>query len=157
MPNSGRKKRRHQAASQSKKRLHREAQRCLPQLEPLENSLLPSLTPYLVANINPGPPSSGPAFLANMNGTLFFNVDDGIHGHELWESNGTSTGTHIVADINPGPASSGSSDLVNMDGTLFFTAYVSTAGRFGDQMAHLPVRRCSTLSTPAKATLILAT
>src|ERR1700739_1754638 len=41
--------------------------------------------------------------LANI--TLFV-WDDGIHGQELWATDGTPAGTHLVRDINPGPASS---------------------------------------------------
>ena len=38
---------------------------------------------------------------------LFF-ADDGVHGRELWRTNGTATGTRLVKDIAPGPASSDS-------------------------------------------------
>jgi ELWxxDGT repeat protein len=30
-----------------------------------------------------------------------FSADDGIHGQELWATEGTTSGTHLVADINP--------------------------------------------------------
>ena len=45
----------------------------------------------------------GLGWLRNVNGTLFFEGDDGVHGRELWTSDGTSAGTTMVRDINPGP------------------------------------------------------
>ncbi len=36
---------------------------------------------------------------------LYFAANDGIHGRELWRSDGTPSGTYLLADFNPGPAS----------------------------------------------------
>jgi RNA polymerase sigma factor (sigma-70 family) len=64
----------------------------------------------MVKDINPGPASGFPdAFIGNLSvigRTLFFTADDGVHGLELWKSDGTEKGTVMVKDINPGPASS---------------------------------------------------
>ncbi|MBN1602458.1 MAG: hypothetical protein JW915_12670 [Chitinispirillaceae bacterium] len=40
------------------------------------------------------------------NDRLYFFADDGVHGYELWCTDGTETGTHMVQDINPGPGHS---------------------------------------------------
>jgi ELWxxDGT repeat protein len=74
--------------------------------------------------------SLGPDFpeLTNVNGTLFFRTNDGVHGVELWKSNGTPAGTAIVSDINPGSQSSLPDNLVNVSGTLFFDANDGTHG-----------------------------
>ncbi len=41
-----------------------------------------------------------------MNSRLVFVADDGVHGRELWTSDGTEAGTRLVKDIDPGPLDS---------------------------------------------------
>jgi ELWxxDGT repeat protein len=56
----------------------------------------------LVKDINPGPDSAGyygPTELTDVRGTLFFSADDGVHGRELWKSDGTEAGTAMVIDL----------------------------------------------------------
>ena len=82
----------------------------------------------LVRDIKPGRSSStpfpGPFHLTNVNGTLFFAASDGVHGFELWKSDGTARGTVMVKDLRPGPDGSLSMgfEMVAMNGTLFFVA-----------------------------------
>src|SRR5262245_46263651 len=38
-------------------------------------------------------------------GALFFFANDGVHGFELWRSDGTESGTRMVKDIAPGDQS----------------------------------------------------
>lgn len=38
-----------------------------------------------------------------LGGVLYFTSSDGIHGTELWRTDGTSAGTRMVKDICPGP------------------------------------------------------
>src|SRR5262249_11737905 len=61
-------------------------------------------------------------YLTDFNGTLFFAANDGVHGTELWKSDGTADGTVLVKDINPGRSGSYLFNLTVIDGTLFFTA-----------------------------------
>ena len=67
----------------------------------------------LVKDINQGPGGSKPSVLANVNGILFFDADDGVNGRELWKSDGTAAGTQLVKDIFPGSASSTPFRLAN--------------------------------------------
>ncbi|HEV7222056.1 MAG TPA: ELWxxDGT repeat protein [Pirellulales bacterium] len=93
----------------------------------LENRRL--LTATLAMDINPGPPSSNPAQVASLNGNLLFAANDGVHGTQLWRSDGSATvmvdqinattsfnGVTVVAnDSNP-------TDLTASGGFVYFAA-----------------------------------
>jgi ELWxxDGT repeat protein len=83
----------------------------------------------LVRDINPGSGHSwfhqqfGAWQAAPIGETLFFTANDGVHGHELWRSDGTEAGTTLVREIFPGPepcALFGPHDLEAIAETLFF-------------------------------------
>jgi ELWxxDGT repeat protein len=69
--------------------------------------------------------------LTNVNGILLFAASDGVHGSELWSSDGTAAGTVMIKDIRPG-AESGiggySGNFANVSGALFFGANDGTHG-----------------------------
>jgi ELWxxDGT repeat protein len=66
-----------------------------------------------VADINPGSPSSFPSeFVSLSNGQALFTADDGIHGRELWWTDGTAQGTQLLSDLNPGASSSNPNGFV---------------------------------------------
>ncbi len=77
----------------------------------------------LIKSINPGPNSSIQSEFWDAGGTVYFVADDGVHGPELWKTNGASGGTSLVADINPGAGGASItaiSDSIN--GKFFFAA-----------------------------------
>ncbi|HYP09120.1 MAG TPA: ELWxxDGT repeat protein, partial [Bryobacteraceae bacterium] len=83
---------------------------------------------FLVKNIYFGsggafdaPPTTRTPF-AVMNDAFYFRANDGVHGVELWRSNGTEAGTTRVTDINPGDASANVRDLTVIGNTLYFVA-----------------------------------
>ena len=55
--------------------------------------------------------------------TLFFAASDGVHGTELWKSDGTAAGTVMVKDIYPGAVGSYPKNMANVNGTLFYQAF----------------------------------
>lgn len=58
--------------------------------------------PYIVKDIRPGWMGSGPTSMHKIGDRLFFNADDGVHGQELWVSDGSGQGTYMVLDLVPG-------------------------------------------------------
>lgn len=96
---------------------------CISLLCALFFKLSLSAQPFnLLKDIYPG--SSGSSYLnfTNVNGTLFFRPDDGVHGDELWKTNGTAAGTVLVKDIYPGTQGSDLQSFINVNGVLFFRA-----------------------------------
>ena len=61
--------------------------------------------------------------------TLFLVADDGVHGRELWTSDGTPGGTRLVQDLNPGAASADPSYFTLIGTTVFFSATTRATGR----------------------------
>ncbi len=87
----------------------------------------------LVKDISPGSEMSWPTDLTDVDGTLFFDADDGAHGfpdnYELWRSDGTETGTFMVKEIYPGPNFPQPGNFRNVGGMLFLNADDGAHGR----------------------------
>jgi ELWxxDGT repeat protein len=91
-------------------------------VESLEDRALMSAT--MIQEITPQIPFANPGSLTNVNGTLYFTINDGAKGTELWKSDGTSAGTVLLHDFTSTtpPGSTWLSNLTNVNGTLFFEA-----------------------------------
>ncbi|MEM9657745.1 MAG: ELWxxDGT repeat protein, partial [Planctomycetota bacterium] len=82
----------------------------------------------LVADLNRGEDDNGeanssfPAYLQDVDGTLYFSAFTPEHGRELWQSDGTAEGTVLVEDRIPGVVGSYPNELSDVQGTLFFSA-----------------------------------
>jgi len=82
--------------------------------------------------INPGNAASTPRYLTNVNGTVYFQANDGTSGVELWRINSAGTAV-LVEDAVPGggidpTGSSTPAALVNVSGVLYFRANDGTNG-----------------------------
>ena len=89
-------------------------------------------------NIRYGSADSDPNSLVNANGTLYFSADDGVHGRELWKSNGTAAGTVLVRDLYTGMIGgldSGGigglfhSEIVAIGSTVYFAGSTALTGK----------------------------
>jgi large repetitive protein len=83
--------------------------------------------PYLVADLNTTPsPGDGlhpyGVDWVEVGGVLYFTADDGLHGHELWRTDGTPEGTAMVRDLCPGLCSSGATSLAAFGEDVAFVA-----------------------------------
>jgi len=78
-------------------------------------------------------PAGGLGYFSHLtvvSNTLFFNANDGIHGRELWKSDGTAAGTVMVKDIDEGSGHAlYPTPFVVLNGTLFFIAEDGVHGR----------------------------
>jgi uncharacterized repeat protein (TIGR01451 family) len=79
----------------------------------------------MVKDIYPGSEDSYTGLgvvITGMDGIAYFPAEDGTHGHELWRSDGTITGTVLVKDIYPEKDGSYAQSLMPVGGTLYFAA-----------------------------------
>lgn len=77
-------------------------------------------TPTLIKDINPSG-ASNVAHLTCIDGTVYFQASDGVHGAEIWKSDGTTNGTVMVKDLQPGADGSFPKDFMAVNGLIYFT------------------------------------
>jgi ELWxxDGT repeat protein len=115
----------------------------------------------MVADLDPGPPTSSPSSLTDLNGTLVWAAHDAAYGRELrvllpaQAATGgapggaaTALAPTLLADIAPGPASSDPAFLVALHGYLYFTAFNASAMSMGFYMYALPSNNLPLPSLP---------
>jgi ELWxxDGT repeat protein len=95
-----------------------------PRLEALEDRQLPSAVEVL--DIRPGAFSSNPTSLTAVGNDLYFVADDGVHGSQLWKTDGTATHTVPVPTDRDGAAILNPQNLANINGTLYFAGSTSS-------------------------------
>lgn len=63
------------------------------------------------------------------NDRLWFAADDGVHGRELWSSDGSVANTALVVDLVPGPQGSDPWEITSAGERVLFSAFVPAYGR----------------------------
>ena len=83
----------------------------------------------LVADLEPGPASSSPSELRDVDGVLLFSARTAATGAEPWVTDGTPEGTRPLGDGNVGPAGSLPSGFVAVADEVVFAAERLDVGR----------------------------
>ena len=94
----------------------------------------------MLGDIRPGCGGSAPRNIHVLPSGVdaLFIAADGIHGDELWISDGTVTGTRLLEDVLPGPASGVAAGFATVSGHV---AFAGRDRRTGEELWMLPINR----------------
>lgn len=118
----------------------------------------PAATPALLTRLVAGPVGLGfgGSDAVSVGSQLYFVGDDGVHGRELWITDGTPAGTHLLVDLMPGPAGSDPTALAGVSGRVFLSAFTPQSGRepwVCDAQGPRMIGDLNTSGTPAAGSL----
>ena len=71
-------------------------------IDEIDTTYISCLKIGMLKDINVGEDDGSPASFTVVEDTMYFVANDGIHGNELWKTDGTLSGTVMVKDINTG-------------------------------------------------------
>lgn len=91
---------------------------------------------HLVKNIRPGVAGSRPGWLTARGRRLYFSANDGVHGSQLWRTNGTRRGTVRLTNLPGRPLIQ---HVTSCRGALYFTATGQRGNELWARYGH-PVR-----------------
>jgi len=77
--------------------------------------------PSLLRDINPTS-GSNVAEITCVDGLVYFRANDGVHGQEVWVSDGTTAGTRMLKDINVGSGGSTPVSFLAWNDRVYFAA-----------------------------------
>ena len=108
--------------------------------------------------VSPGYRGAFPSGLVRFNDSVYFAMNDGRSGLELWASDGTAAGTRQVLDIEPGAEDSTPAGMTVFDGQLYFSTRRGTAAprlwsTRGDRASTQPVAGAAALGNPRQFTV----
>ncbi len=82
----------------------------------------------MVKDIRPGAASPNISGMKNVDGIIVFSADDGVHGREVWLSDGTVAGTVMLEDLALLSASSNPGGFTAFKGQVLYSATEPGAG-----------------------------
>ena len=82
----------------------------------------------LVQDFNPFH-SDHPKYMVEIGTSVYFSIDDPVHGRELWVTDGTASGTEMLSDLSTGGTGADPTNMVGMGGSVFFFADLTNYGR----------------------------